>query len=135
MQLLKELTLEALLPLESITRELLFKMVEIQHQVRYICTSIHTVMMKNLLLVNELESCMKNIKKYYKTKHKLNLMLINGKHIIKQRKGKRKEGYMVLELKQKYFMDQIFVSLLDLMLRAQYYVQMLKQHRHKMWMS
>ncbi|KAH0730044.1 hypothetical protein KY289_001232 [Solanum tuberosum] len=35
-------------------------------------------------------------------------MLINGKHIIKQREGKRKEGYMVLELKQKYFMDQIF---------------------------
>ncbi|KAH0672255.1 hypothetical protein KY284_023342 [Solanum tuberosum] len=42
---------------------------------------------------------------------------------------------MVLKLKQKYFMDQIFVSLLDLMLLAQYHVQMLKQHRHKMWMK
>ncbi|KAH0669634.1 hypothetical protein KY289_024127 [Solanum tuberosum] len=62
-------------------------------------------------------------------------MLINGKHIIKQREGKRKEGYMVLELKQKHFMDQIFMSLLDLMLLAQYHVQMLKQHRQKMWMK
>ncbi|KAH0776740.1 hypothetical protein KY290_008151 [Solanum tuberosum] len=62
-------------------------------------------------------------------------MLINGKHIIKQREGKRKEGYMVLELKQKYFMDQISVSLLDLMLLAQYHVQMLKQHRQKIWMT
>ncbi|KAH0712107.1 hypothetical protein KY289_008066 [Solanum tuberosum] len=35
----------------------LLKMVAIQHQVRYICMSIHMVMMENLLLVNELKSC------------------------------------------------------------------------------
>ncbi|KAH0781703.1 hypothetical protein KY290_001301 [Solanum tuberosum] len=55
--------------------------------------------------------------------------------ILSSNEEKRKEGYMVLELKQKYFMYQIFVSLLDLMLLAQYHVQMLKQHRQKIWMT
>ncbi|KAH0685485.1 hypothetical protein KY290_016963 [Solanum tuberosum] len=62
-------------------------------------------------------------------------MLINGKHIIKQQEGKIKEGYMVLELKQKYFMDKILVSLLDLMLRAQHHVQMLRKYRQKIGMA
>nr|XP_016513205.1 PREDICTED: uncharacterized protein LOC107830222 isoform X6 [Nicotiana tabacum] len=55
----------------------LLKRVEIQHQVSYTCTSIHMVMMKNLLLVSDPDLYMKNISKYYSNKHKHNLILIN----------------------------------------------------------
>nr|XP_009775203.1 PREDICTED: uncharacterized protein LOC104225133 [Nicotiana sylvestris] len=83
----------------------LLKRVETQHQVSYICTSIHMGMMENLFLMRKLESCMKGIRKYYRNKHKLNLILINGKRITKPREGKRREEYMVLDLKQNVTMD------------------------------
>nr|XP_018626839.1 uncharacterized protein LOC104097863 isoform X1 [Nicotiana tomentosiformis] len=78
----------------------LLKRVEIQHQVSCICTSIHMAMMENLLLLRNPESYMKNITRYYNNKHKLNLILISVKHIIKTREEKRKEEYMILDLKQ-----------------------------------
>nr|XP_018623968.1 uncharacterized protein LOC104089104 isoform X2 [Nicotiana tomentosiformis] len=74
----------------------LLKRAEIQHQVSCICTSIHMVMMENLLLLRNPESYMR----YYNNKYRLNLILISVKHIIKPREEKRKEEYMVLDLKQ-----------------------------------
>nr|XP_009762528.1 PREDICTED: uncharacterized protein LOC104214534 [Nicotiana sylvestris] len=90
------LTQAALSPLGSIARDLLLKRVETQHQVSYICTSIHMGMMENLFLMRKLGSCMKGIRKYYMNKYKFNLILINVKHITKTREGKRREEYMVL---------------------------------------
>ncbi|XP_059292617.1 uncharacterized protein LOC132046089 [Lycium ferocissimum] len=55
--------------LGSIARDLLLQRVEIQHQVRYICMSIHMIMMENLLLMSVPELSMKDIKKYYGKNH------------------------------------------------------------------
>ncbi|KAH0725607.1 hypothetical protein KY284_001472 [Solanum tuberosum] len=67
--------------------------------------------MENLLLMSKHELFMKDMKKYYVRKLSLNMILINVTHIIKLQVEKRREEYMVLELKQKVTMDQIFVSL------------------------
>ncbi|XP_070008858.1 uncharacterized protein [Nicotiana sylvestris] len=77
----------------------------------------------------------KNIKRYYNNKHKLNLILIIVKHIIKPREEKRKEEYMVLDLKQNATTGQILMALLDLMLHRQQHLHMLNQHRQGIWMS
>ncbi|OIT36840.1 hypothetical protein A4A49_64511, partial [Nicotiana attenuata] len=86
-------------------------------------------MMENLLLLRNPESYMKNIRRYYNNKCKLNLILISVKHIIKPREEKRKEEYMVLDRKQNATTGQIFMALLDLMLHRQQHLQILNQHR------
>nr|XP_009781560.1 PREDICTED: uncharacterized protein LOC104230437 [Nicotiana sylvestris] len=121
----------ALSVLGSIARDLLLKRVEIQHQVSCICTSIHMVMMEKLLLLRNLESYMR----YYNNKYKLNLILISVKYIIKPHEEKRKEEYMVLDIKQNATMGEIFMVLLDLMLHRQQNLQILNQHRQGIWMS
>ncbi|OIT06471.1 hypothetical protein A4A49_07269 [Nicotiana attenuata] len=85
-------------------------------------------MMENLLLLRDPESYMKNIRRYYNNKHRLNLILNSVKHIIKPREEKRKEEYMVLDLKQNATTGRIFMTLLDLMLHHQQHLQMLN-HR------
>nr|XP_018629240.1 uncharacterized protein LOC104104963 [Nicotiana tomentosiformis] len=69
------------------------------------------VIMENLLLLRNPEAYMKNIRRYYNNKHKLNLILISIKHIIKLEEEKRKEEYMVLYLKQNATTGQIFMAL------------------------
>ncbi|XP_060190131.1 uncharacterized protein LOC132619190 [Lycium barbarum] len=132
-KLLLGLTQVALSALGSIARDLLLKRVEIQHQVRYICTSIHMIMMENLLLMSVPELSMKDIKKYYGKNHSLRLILINVKHITKLLGEQGREEYMVLDLKHKVIMGRILASILDLMLRHQHHLQRLNKHRQKIW--
>ncbi|KAH0698048.1 hypothetical protein KY290_015861 [Solanum tuberosum] len=70
-------------------RDLLLKRVEIQHQVRNICASIHMVMLENLLSVSNPQSYMNDLMKYYSRKHRVILILmISVKHITKLLEGK-----------------------------------------------
>ncbi|XP_075102134.1 uncharacterized protein LOC107821275 isoform X3 [Nicotiana tabacum] len=73
---------------------------------------------ENLLLVRNLESYIK----YYNNKHRVNMILISVKHITKLWEEKRKEEYMVLDLKQNATTCRIFVTLLDLMQYPQQYL-------------
>ncbi|XP_019236597.1 PREDICTED: uncharacterized protein LOC109216840 isoform X3 [Nicotiana attenuata] len=68
----------------------LLKRVETQHQVSYICTSIHIGMIEILFLMRMLESCMKGIRKYYRNKHKLNLNIDQWKAYYEAAGGEKK---------------------------------------------
>ncbi|KAL3373513.1 hypothetical protein AABB24_005474 [Solanum stoloniferum] len=121
-KLLLGLTRVALFQLENIARDLLLKRVGIQHQPSYICTYIHMVMMESLLLMSVLELFLKYMKRFYRKKWHLNLILINLKHITKLQAEKRREEYTVLDLKQKITTSISFVP------HHLYDLQFLNQH-------